>query len=162
MAKKKKKGVDAGRRVVADNRKARRNYDILDVFEAGIMLAGSEVKSLRSGKASLGESYAAVEGSELFLVNAHIPEYRQSGRFNHEPKRPRKLLLHRREIDRLVAAVQRDGMTIIPLKLYFNDRGMAKLEIATARGRKLHDKRQVDKERSWKREQARLMRSREI
>ena len=160
MAKKKKKKSDDNRRIIADNRKARRNYEIESVIEAGLMLMGSEVKSLRASKASLGEAYAAVEGDELFLINANIPEYEQSGRFNHAPKRPRKLLLHRREIDRLAAAVQRDGMTIVPLKLYFNERGIAKLELAIAKGRKYHDKRQVEKERSWKREQSRLMKTR--
>lgn len=159
MARKNKKSDD-NRRIIADNRKARRNYEIESVLEAGLMLTGSEVKSLRGSKASIGESYAAVEGTELFLINANIPEYVQSGRYNHAPKRQRKLLLHRREIDRLSMAVQRDGMTVVPLKLYFNEKGIVKLELAVAKGRKYHDKRQVEKERSWKREQSRLMKHR--
>ncbi len=155
MAKKKK---SENRRIVADNKKARRNYEIDDVLEAGMVLTGSEIKSLRSQSASLAESYASVEGNELFLINANIPEYEKAGRYNHSPKRPRKLLLHRREIDRLAIATQREGMTIVPLKLYFNKRGIAKLELAIAKGRKLHDKRQLDKDRTWKRDQARIMR----
>ena len=151
---------DAGKRVVADNRRARYDYEIVDVVEAGLQLFGSEVKSLREGKASLGESYAGQEDSELYLLNAHIPEYPQSGRFNHEPKRRRKLLLHRKEIDRLAAAVQRDGMTLVPLKLFFNDRGIAKLELALAKGKKMHDKREAEKERTWNREKSRLLRER--
>jgi SsrA-binding protein len=151
---------DAGKRVVADNRRARYDYEIVEVVEAGLQLFGSEVKSLREGKASLGESYASQENSELYLLNANIPEYPQSGRFNHEPKRRRKLLLHRKEIDRLAAAVQRDGMTLVPLKLFFNDRGIAKLELALAKGKKMHDKREAEKERSWNREKSRLLRER--
>jgi SsrA-binding protein len=151
---------DAGKRVVADNRRARYDYQIVEVVEAGLQLFGSEVKSLREGKASLGESYAGQEDSELYLLNAHIPEYPQSGRFNHEPKRRRKLLLHRKEIDRLAAAVQRDGMTLVPLKLFFNDRGIAKLELALAKGKKMHDKREAEKERTWNREKSRLLRER--
>jgi SsrA-binding protein len=151
---------DAGKRVVADNRRARYDYQIVEVVEAGLQLFGSEVKSLREGKASLGESYAGQEDSELYLLNAHIPEYPQSGRFNHEPKRRRKLLLHRKEIDRLAAAVQRDGMTLVPLKLFFNDRGIAKLELALAKGKKMHDKRETEKERTWNREKSRLLRER--
>jgi SsrA-binding protein len=151
---------DAGKQVVADNRRARYDYEIVEVVEAGLQLFGSEVKSLREGKASLGESYAGQEDSELYLLNAHIPEYPQSGRFNHEPKRRRKLLLHRKEIDRLAAAVQRDGMTLVPLKLFFNDRGIAKLELALARGKKMHDKREAEKERTWNREKSRLLRER--
>jgi SsrA-binding protein len=151
---------DAGKRVVADNRRARYDYEIVEVVEAGLQLFGSEVKSLREGKASLGESYAGQEDSELYLLNAHIPEYPQSGRFNHEPKRRRKLLLHRKEIDRLAAAVQRDGMTLVPLKLFFNDRGIAKLELALAKGKKMHDKREAEKERTWNREKSRLLRER--
>ena len=145
-------------RVVAENRKARRNYEVEDTFEAGLELQGSEVKSLRSGKANIAESYATDEDGELYLVNAHIPEYAQASRNNHAPRRRRKLLLHRREINRLIGAIQRDGMTIVPLKLYFNDRGIAKLLIGLARGRKLHDKRQVEKKRDWQRQKARLMR----
>ena len=155
---KKKKANGSGRKIVADNRKARFNYHLEEIFEAGIELMGTEVKSLREGKASLAESYAAVEDDELYLINCHIPEYFQAGRFNHEPKRQRRLLMHRREIDRLAGAVQREGMTIVPLRLYFNERGIAKLELALARGKKLHDKRQTEKDRSWQRETARVMR----
>ena len=146
------------RKVVAENRKARRNFEIEETFEAGLMLSGTEVKSLRSGKANIAESYASDEGGELFLLNAHIPEYAQASRFNHAPRRPRKLLLNRKEIYRLMVGIQRAGMTIVPLKLYFNDRGIAKLEIALAKGRKLHDKRQVERKRDWDRQKARLMR----
>ena len=151
---------EPGRTVVADNRKARFNYEISETFEAGLQLFGTEVKSLREGKANLGDSYAGESGGELFLVNAYIPEYQQASRFNHETRRPRKLLMHRREIGRLAGAVQRDGMTLVPLKLYFNERGIAKLELALARGKKVHDKRQTEKDRTWSRDKARLMRER--
>ena len=147
-------------KVVADNRKARFNYEIGEVFEAGIALTGSEVKSLRQGRASIGESYADAREGELWLLNANIPEYLQAGRFNHAPKRPRRLLLHRRQIDRLAAGVDREGMTIVPLKLYFNENGRAKLELALARGKKLHDKRETEKRRDWDRERGRLLRAR--
>ena len=146
-------------KVVADNRKARFNYEIGETFEAGIALTGSEVKSLRQGRASIGESYADARAGDLWLLNANIPEYLQAGRFNHPPKRPRRLLLHRRQIDRLAAGVDREGMTIVPLKLYFNEKGRAKIELAVARGKKLHDKRETEKKRSWDRERARLMRA---
>jgi SsrA-binding protein len=146
-------------KVVSENRKARFNYEIGDTYEAGIALTGSEVKSLRTGKATIAESYADPKGGELWLVNANIPEYRQAGPFNnHAPKRPRRLLLHRRELDRLSGAVEREGMTIVPLKLYFDERGRAKIEIALAKGKKLHDKRETLKKRSWERERGRLMR----
>jgi SsrA-binding protein len=145
-------------RVIADNRKARFNYEIGEVFEAGIALTGTEVKSLRQGKATIAESYADTRGGELWLVNANIPEYLQASRFNHAPKRPRKLLLHRRQIEKLAGGVERDGMTIVPLKMYFNEKGRAKVEIALARGKKLHDKRETEKKRSWEREKGRLMR----
>ena len=145
-------------KVVAENRKARFNYEIGDTYEAGIALTGSEVKSLRSGKATIAESYADTRGGEVWLVNANIPEYVQAGRFNHAPKRPRKLLLHRRQIDKLAGGVEREGMTIVPLKMYFNDKGRAKLELALARGKKLHDKRETLKKRSWDREKSRLLR----
>jgi SsrA-binding protein len=146
-------------KVVSENRKARFNYEIGDKFEAGIALTGSEVKSLRTGKATIAESYADPKGGELWLVNANIPEYLQAGPFNnHAPKRPRRLLLHHREIDRLSNAVDREGMTIVPLRLYFNEKGRAKIEIALARGKKLHDKRETLKKRSWEREKSRLMR----
>jgi SsrA-binding protein len=146
-------------KVVAENRKARFNYEIGDSFEAGIALTGSEVKSLRSGKATIAESYADPKGGDIWLVNANIPEYLQAGPFNnHAPKRPRRLLLHRREIDRLTGAVDREGMTIVPLKLYFNEKGRAKIQIALAKGKKLHDKRETLKKRSWEREKGRLLR----
>jgi SsrA-binding protein len=146
-------------RVVADNRKARFNYMIGDVVEAGIALTGTEVKSLRVGKATIAESYADAKNGEVWLVNANIPEYLQAGPFNnHAPKRPRRLLLHQREIDRLATGVEREGMTIVPLKLYFNERGRAKVELALARGKKLHDKRETLKKRSWDREKGRLLR----
>jgi len=135
-------------KVVADNRKARFNYEIGETFEAGIVLTGSEVKSLRSGRATIGESYADARDGEIWLINSNIPEYQQAGRFNHLPKRPRKLLLHQRQINKLAGAVEREGMTVVPLKLYFNERGRAKVEIALARGKKLHDKRETLKRRS--------------
>jgi SsrA-binding protein len=146
-------------KVVADNRRARFNYEIGETFEAGIALTGSEVKSLRQGKATIAESYADARAGEIWLINANIPEYRQAGPFNnHAPKRPRKLLLHEREISKLAGAVEREGMTIVPLKLYFNERGRAKLEVARAKGKKLHDKRETLKRRSWERERGRHMR----
>lgn len=148
-----------GRKVVAENRKARHNYAIEENYECGLMLKGSEVKSLRSGQATIAESYASVEGGEIFLINSHFPELANANKYdNHEPRRHRKLLLKRREIDKLVQAVQREGMTMVPLKVYFNERGVAKCEIGLAKGKKLHDKRETDKERDWKRSQARLMR----
>jgi SsrA-binding protein len=145
-------------KVIADNRKARFNYEIGEVVEAGIALTGTEVKSLRQGRANIAESYADAKGGEIWLVNSNIPEYLQASRFNHAPKRPRKLLLHRRQINKLAAAVDREGMTIVPLKLFFNDKGRAKIEIALGRGKKLHDKRESEKKRSWERERGRLMR----
>ena len=151
--------TDRKLRVIADNRKARFNYEIGEVFEAGIALTGSEVKSLRQGKASIGESYADARGGEIWLVNANIPEYLQAGRFNHLPKRPRRLLLHQRQINKLSGAVEREGMTLVPLKLYFNEKGRAKIELALARGKKLYDKRQTEKKRSWERERGRLLRA---
>jgi len=154
MATKPKRAI----KVVADNRKARFNYEIGEVFEAGIALTGTEVKSLRGGKAMIAESYADPRGGDLWLINATIPEYLQANRFNHEPKRARRLLLHRRQINRLIGAVEREGMTVVPLKLYFNDRGRAKIEIALARGKKLHDKRETERKRSWDRERGRLLR----
>jgi SsrA-binding protein len=145
-------------KVVADNRKARFNYHIGEVFEAGIALTGSEVKSLRSGKATIAESYADARGGEIWLINSNVPEYLQAGRFNHAPKRPRKLLLHKRQINKLMGAVEREGMTLVPLKLYFNDKGRAKIELALAKGKKLHDKRETERKRDWDRERGRLMR----
>lgn len=156
MAEKKEPGF----KVIADNRKARFNYQIGEVFEAGIALTGSEVKSLRQGRATIAESYADPREGELWLVNANIPEYVQAGRFNHAPKRPRKLLLHKRQIHKLMGAVEREGMTLIPLKMYFNEKGRAKLELALAKGKKLHDKRETEKKRDWQRDRARLMRQR--
>ncbi|MCZ8186411.1 MAG: SsrA-binding protein SmpB [Beijerinckiaceae bacterium] len=154
-------GRDEARyRIAADNRKARFNYEILDTYEAGLVLTGTEVKSLRGGKATIGESYAEIDDGELYLVNSYIPEYLQANRFNHEPKRPRKLLLQRKQMNRLAIAVEREGMTIVPLKVYFNEKGRAKVEIALARGKKLHDKRETEKARDWKREQGRLLRDR--
>jgi SsrA-binding protein len=147
-------------KVVADNRKARFNYAIGDTFEAGLALTGTEVKSIRNGKATIGESYADSRGGELWLINANIPEYLQANRFNHAPKRPRKLLLHKRQINKLIGAVEREGMTLIPLKLYFNEKGRAKIELALAKGKKLHDKRETEKKRDWSREKGRLMRAR--
>jgi len=146
------------RKVIADNRRARFNFEIGEVLEAGIQLTGTEVKSLRANKAAISESYVSPEQGEIWLINSHIPEYLQGNRFNHEPRRHRKLLLHRRQIEKLMNAVQREGMTIVPLKLYFNDRGVAKIEIALARGKKVHDKRETEKKRDWQREKARLMR----
>ena len=144
--------------MIAENRRARFDYFIDDVVEAGLMLTGTEVKSLRNGRANIAESYAAVEGDEIVLVNADIPPYTQANRFNHEPRRPRKLLLHRKQIDRLIGAVQREGLTIIPTKLYWNDKGVAKLEIGLAKGKKIHDKREAVAERDWQRDKARLLR----
>ncbi len=158
MAPKKKKNDD--RKIIAENRRARYNFAIEDTFEAGIMLLGTEVKSLRNGKANIAESYASYENHELWLINSHIPEYLQANRFNHEPRRPRKLLMSRREIDRLSQSVARDGMTLVPLRLYFNERGMAKLELALAKGKKVHDKRETEKKRDWNREKSRLLRER--
>ena len=146
------------RRIIAENRKARFNYQIGETFEAGLALTGTEVKSLRGGKATIAEAYADSRGGEIWLINANIPEYQQAARFNHAPKRPRKLLLHKRQINKFAAAVEREGMTIVPLKLFFNDKGRAKLEIALGRGKKLHDKRETEKKRSWERERGRLMR----
>ena len=148
----------AAARLVAENRRARFNYEIHETFEAGIALQGTEVKSLRQGKANIAEAYAGPGGNELFLYNAYIPEYLEANRFNHETRRPRKLLLHRREINRLVGATQREGMTIVPLRLYFNPKGRAKIELGLARGKKLHDKRETEKKRDWERERGRLMR----
>ncbi len=142
----------------AQNRRARHDYEIEDSLEAGIILTGSEVKALRQGRANIAESYAKAQDGEIWLVNAYIPEYKQAGQFNHEPRRPRKLLLNRREVDKLLAATDREGMTLIPLKLYFNRRGIAKVELGVGRGKKHYDKRESDKKRDWDRQKARLMR----
>ena len=152
------KKLISDKKLIAENRRARYDYFIESTLEAGLQLTGTEVKSLRNGRANIAESYAAVEGREIVLINANIPEYGPANRFNHEPKRPRKLLLHRKEIDRLIGAVQRDGRTLAPLKLYFNDKGRVKLELALATGKKAHDKRATIAERDWKREQGRLLR----
>ena len=148
----------SGNPVIADNRRARFDFEIMDKLEVGVMLTGTEVKSLRDSKATIAESYVQVKNGELWWVNAHIPEYNQGNRFNHEPRRIRKLLAHGREIARLGQAVDREGLTIVPLKIYFNERGRVKLEIATAKGKKVHDKRQTEKKRDWQRDKARLMR----
>ena len=155
MAKKK----DPEKRVVADNRKARFSYAIDSTFDAGLVLMGSEVKALRAGKATIAESYAQAKDGELFLVNSYIPEYTMANRFNHEPRRMRKLLVRKTEVRKLSAAVQREGMTLIPLKIYFNPRGIAKIELGVARGKKLHDKRETEKSRDWARDKARLLRA---
>ena len=145
------------RKLIAENRRARYDYFLDDAVEAGLVLTGTEVKSLRQGRANIAESYAAVEGREIMLINADIPPYGQANRFNHEPRRPRKLLLSRRQIDRMIASVQRDGRTLIPTKLYFNDKGLAKLEVALAKGKKVHDKRETAAKRDWNRQKQRLL-----
>ncbi len=145
------------KKVVAENRKARFNYEIIDTYEAGMVLTGTEVKSLREGKANIAESYASDEGGEIWLINSYLPEYLQANRFNHEPRRRRKLLLSKREVNRLRGAINREGMTLIPLKIYFNDQGRAKLELALGKGKKLHDKRESEKERDWNRQKSRLL-----
>lgn len=153
-----KKAKEPPRKVIADNRKARYHYLIEDTIEAGLMLTGTEVKALREGKANIAESYASDEDGEIWLINCNIPEYLKANRFNHEPRRRRKLLLNRREIEKLRNGISRQGMTIVPLKLYFNDRGIAKLQIALAKGKKVHDKRETEKNRDWQRDKARIMR----
>ncbi|MEE8632922.1 MAG: SsrA-binding protein SmpB [Methyloceanibacter sp.] len=145
-------------KLIAENRKARYNYEIVDKIEAGLVLTGSEVKSLRVGKATIAESYASDEGGELYLINAHIAEYRGAARDGHAPTRPRKLLLHAREMGRLLGAIQREGMTLVPLRLYFNARGIAKIQLGLGKGKKLHDKRLTEKKRDWERQKGRLMR----
>lgn len=148
------------KKIVAENRRARFEYFIEDVYEAGLALTGTEVKSLRFGEGSIAESYAEVRDEQVWLVNANIPEFSHGNRHNHVPKRPRKLLLHAREIAKLHGAVAREGMTLVPLSVYFNGRGRAKVELALAKGKKAHDKRETIKERDWKREQQRLLRDR--
>lgn len=152
------KDKDLNKRTVAENRKARFAYEILDTIEAGLVLTGTEVKALRLGQANIQESYASSEGGEIWLINAYIPEYTEGNRFNHEPRRRRKLLLNKREMAKLMQGVEREGMTMVPLRVYFNDRGRAKLLLATARGKKLHDKRETEKQRDWEKERGRLMR----
>ncbi len=157
MASKKK---STSQRSIAENRRAKFDYEILETVEAGIMLEGSEVKSLRTGKANIADSYASDENGALYLINGYIPEYSQAGRENHETRRPRKLLLHAREIKRLTMNIARDGLTLVPLRLYFNDRGIAKLQLALGKGKKRHDKRDTQKERDWNRQKQRLLRER--
>lgn len=147
-------------KIIAEHRRARYDYLIEETLEAGIQLTGTEVKALREGRANIAESYASAERGELFLINSHIPPYGPASQFNHEPRRPRKLLVSRRQLNRLKGAVEREGRTVVPLKMYFNDRGLAKLEIALAKGKKAHDKREATKDRDWKRDQARLMKDR--
>ncbi len=147
-------------KTVAENRRARYEYFLEEFFEAGIALTGTEVKSLRFGEGSIAESYAEVRDDQVWLVNANVPEFSHGNRFNHEPKRPRKLLLHERQINKLRVGVQREGMTLIPLSIYFNGRGRAKVELALAKGKKMHDKRETERTRDWKRDQARILRDR--
>ena len=147
-------------KTVAENRKARFSYEVMDTYEAGLALTGTEVKSLREGHANIQESYASAEGGEIWLINSYLPEYLQGNRFNHEPRRRRKLLLKKKEMARLAQAVEREGMTMVPLKIYFNERGRAKLLLAVARGKKLHDKRETEKQRDWAREKGRLLKER--
>jgi len=148
----------SGRKVVARNRRASHDYFLDERFEAGLVLHGTEVKSLREGRANINEAYASEQSGELYLVNATIPEYRAGNIFNHEPRRPRKLLLHKREMSKMIGAMRRAGETVVPLSLYFNPRGIAKIELALARGKKAYDKRATIKERDWKREKERLIR----
>ena len=152
--------VQGGKVLVAQNRKARHNYQIEDSLEAGLVLTGTEVKSLRLGRASIVEAYAADQQGELYLFDSHIPIYDAAGRFNHQPKRPRKLLLHSRELARLIGLIRREGYTLVPLSLYFNERGIAKVELGLGRGKRKADKRETEKRRDWQRQKARLMRER--
>lgn len=147
-------------KTVAENRKARFSYEVIDTYEAGLALTGTEVKSLREGQANIQESYASAEDGEIWLINSYVPEYLQGNRFNHEPRRRRKLLLKKKEMAKLAQGVEREGMTMVPLKIYFNDRGRAKLLLAIARGKKLHDKRETERKRDWSREKSRLMKER--
>jgi len=156
MADKKKALADG---VVAVNRRARFDYELEDTFEAGLQLTGTEVKSLRQGRANIAESYVSPEKGEVYLINADFPPYEMGNRFNHAPRRPRKLLLHKREIAKLQGAVAKEGRTVVPLRLYFNERGLAKLEIALAKGKKTIDKRETIKERDWRRDKQRLMKN---
>lgn len=152
--------VQGDKVLVAQNRKARHNYQIEESLEAGLVLTGTEVKSLRQGRASIVEAYAADQQGELYLFNSHIPFYDAAGRFNHQPKRLRKLLLHSRELARLIGLIRREGYTLVPLSLYFNERGIAKVELGLARGKRKADKRETEKRRDWQRQKARLMRDR--
>jgi len=148
------------RKIAAENRKARHNYFVDETLEAGIALVGTEIKSLRTGKANITDAYAAPDAGELYLLNSYIPEYSHGNRFNHETRRPRKLLLHKREIGKLIGLTTRGGITLVPLSIYFNEKGRAKVELAVARGKKLHDKRASEKDRDWQREKSRLLRDR--
>ncbi|MCF6118497.1 SsrA-binding protein SmpB [Mesorhizobium muleiense] len=152
--------ADPNNKTVAENRKARFSYEVLDTIEAGLVLTGTEVKSLRQGQANIQDSYASVEGGEIWLINSYLPEYLQANRFNHEPRRRRKLLLNKREMAKLAQSVDREGMTLVPLKIYFNEKGRAKLLLAVGRGKKLHDKRETEKQRDWSREKGRLLKER--
>ena len=154
------KKSDPNNKIAAENRKARFSYEVLDTFEAGLALTGTEVKSLRQGQANIQDSYASVEGGEIWLINSYVPEYLQANRFNHEPRRRRKLLLNKREMAKLSQSVDREGMTLVPLKIYFNEKGRAKLLLAVGRGKKLHDKRETEKQRDWSREKGRLLKER--
>ena len=159
MAAKKKKKETNG--LIAENRRARYEFALEETYEAGIQLTGTEVKSLREGQANIAESYVSPENGEIMLINANIPEYQQAGPFyQHEPRRPRRLLLHKKEIAKIAQAVDRQGMTMVPLRLYFNDRGLVKLQIAVAQGKKLHDKRETERKRDWNRQKQRIMRDR--
>ncbi len=157
MAGKNKKKHPQGR-IAAQNRRARHDYHLIEHVEAGLQLMGSEVKSLRAGQGSIVDSFASDEGGELYLMNAHIPEYRNAGKFGHEPNRKRKLLLHKRQMERLMGAVRRKGVTLVPVSIYFNDRGLAKVDLALGEGKRQIDKRQTIKDRDWGRQKARLMR----
>ena len=152
--------ADPNNKTVSENRKARFSYEVLDTVEAGLVLTGTEVKSLRQGQANIQDSYASVEGGEIWLINSYLPEYLQANRFNHEPRRRRKLLLNKREMAKLSQSIDREGMTLVPLKIYFNDQGRAKLLLAVGRGKKLHDKRESEKQRDWSREKGRLLKER--
>ena len=152
-----RKKSDPARKIVAENRRARFNYEIDDTVEAGLVLQGTEVKSLRYGEANIAESYVSEEGGEIWLINSYIPEYLEANRFNHEPRRRRKLLLNKREMARMAQSADREGMTLVPLKLYFNDRGLAKLQVAIAKGKKTVDKRETVKKRDWDRQKARIL-----
>ena len=154
------KDTDNNSKLVAENRKARFSFEVTDTYEAGLLLTGTEVKSLREGQANIGESYASSEGGEIWLINSYIPEYTLGNRFNHEPRRRRKLLLKKKEMARLKQGVEREGMTMVPLKIYFNEKGRAKLLFGLARGKKLHDKRETEKQRDWAREKGRLLKDR--
>ena len=154
------KKSDPNNRIAAENRKARFSYEVLDTLETGLVLTGTEVKALREGHANIQESYATVENGEIWLINSYVPEYLQANRFNHEPRRRRKLLVSKRERARLAQSVEREGMTMVPLKIYFNEKGRAKLLLAVAKGKKLHDKRETEKQRDWNREKGRLLKER--